>query len=1055
MIAGLSGSAQVTTFNPYGVQKYATGDSLRLVGSQSGQYLTLPTTKMLRTYSASNFAKLDTTSIVGDIYNKSYWEDLSDFNSVSGFYAQNTKLIANSNSQSILAINYATCIDKYQIKLTYRSTNSQLSSKGLAIGFQSINVYAPISNYAYLVESGSNAGKIAIYSSYDNITTFSNNSLPSYNAGDLISIEIENLSAYKFIFSVKNHTKNTNLIYNLDLSSNLTQAFVHNTANPAILNFGGGTQYEISNISYSSKYKKGGLLGVGDSITNGSNASPFSNRWTDLISAQNAGGPGDLSQDVVLRLEEITKFLQPKTVYLAIGTNDINFDDWKYNFNKIVSTLEDNKINVIKLSTYPSNNVDKSSYANYINSLDKSIDIYGALKNSGTGILPIYDGGDGTHLSNAGHSKVADVIKSSPFYSPPVYYQILDKNILIPNSKSQIDLWGGQRFKGSQGGPISLLMGFNSVANSWTNVDAEMVSSFLGTIPENLSTTTGRDSRTNKAIFLTGSDVPAFPTAQSLGMYFSSGAGRIEGYDYSNSLPLPISINANGGNVGIGLSGLPEQVLHINPKNNTNSTTGLLIQNSLNGATGIQLGNSVIPTNNRWQFYIKDESLSGSANNYKFVIGQSDIADYVTILNGGNVGLGVSNPSEKLEISGNIKSTSFLGSGDRPVFAESDGTLKIGAVPSQVQNSLSPSSTTLAPSVDAVNSGLSSKLNTNNPTATGMFTTPNLRVTNFNGGVLYSDATGNINNVSVLPVSLGGTGVTASTGTGSVFVLNNAPTLINPQVGTQAVNDNSVKAASTAYADRAASNNVQNSLTPASGTKAASVDAVNAGLNTSANWKGESLAVTSKAVGDFIYYNGTNWINKQITATSPLSWNNTTGNMSFNDSGYAKLSGGNSFTGVQSFANGSVQPLVGFQNSGFINTLSSNTLSTNVSTYLPSNGGILATIDDLTQTVSVSATSQSLSPNRIYIPHNASLTTFSLPTTASEGQLFQIVGEGAGGWRIAQNASQQIVGVNVATTSGTTGYVQSTNANCTITIRCTVANSKFTITSSQGTLTIN
>lgn len=107
------------------------------------------------------------------------------------------------------------------------------------------------------------------------------------------------------------------------------------------------------------------------------------------------------------------------------------------------------------------------------------------------------------------------------------------------------------------------------------------------------------------------------------------------------------------------------------------------------------------------------------------------------------------------------------------------------------------------------------------------------------------------------------------------------------------------------------------------------------------------------------------------------------------------------------------------------------------------------------QTVAVSGTSQSLASNRVYIPHNTSLTTFTLPTTATEGQLFQIVGEGSGGWRISQNASQQIVGVNVATTSGTTGYVQSTNANCTITIRCTVANSKFTITSSQGTLTIN
>lgn len=94
-----------------------------------------------------------------------------------------------------------------------------------------------------------------------------------------------------------------------------------------------------------------------------------------------------------------------------------------------------------------------------------------------------------------------------------------------------------------------------------------------------------------------------------------------------------------------------------------------------------------------------------------------------------------------------------------------------------------------------------------------------------------------------------------------------------------------------------------------------------------------------------------------------------------------------------------------------------------------------------------------MTANRIYIPHSASLTTFTLPTTATEGQLFQIVGEGSGGWRVSQNSGQQIVAVNASTTSGTGGYIQSSGSpNCTVTLRCTVANTKFTITSSQGTI---
>lgn len=55
-----------------------------------------------------------------------------------------------------------------------------------------------------------------------------------------------------------------------------------------------------------------------------------------------------------------------------------------------------------------------------------------------------------------------------------------------------------------------------------------------------------------------------------------------------------------------------------------------------------------------------------------------------------------------------------------------------------------------------------------------------------------------------LAVARGGTGVTSSTGTGSV-VLSSAPTLSNPVVGTQASSDNSTKAASTAYVTSAIS----------------------------------------------------------------------------------------------------------------------------------------------------------------------------------------------------------------------------------------------------------
>lgn len=44
----------------------------------------------------------------------------------------------------------------------------------------------------------------------------------------------------------------------------------------------------------------------------------------------------------------------------------------------------------------------------------------------------------------------------------------------------------------------------------------------------------------------------------------------------------------------------------------------------------------------------------------------------------GNLGIGVSNPSQKLEVGGNIRSTTLTGTGDRPVYADANGVLKVG-----------------------------------------------------------------------------------------------------------------------------------------------------------------------------------------------------------------------------------------------------------------------------------------------------------------------------------------------------------------------------------------
>lgn len=81
-------------------------------------------------------------------------------------------------------------------------------------------------------------------------------------------------------------------------------------------------------------------------------------------------------------------------------------------------------------------------------------------------------------------------------------------------------------------------------------------------------------------------------------------------------------------------------------------------------------------------------------------------------------------------------------------------------------------------------------------------------------------------------------------------------------------------------------------------------------LDNSAKWQGENIATSSKAVGDVVSYNGTNWINKPITALSPLSWDASTSTVYFGNTT------GTGSTVVLNNAPTLNSPLVGTQTAG-------------------------------------------------------------------------------------------------------------------------------------------
>jgi hypothetical protein len=90
-----------------------------------------------------------------------------------------------------------------------------------------------------------------------------------------------------------------------------------------------------------------------------------------------------------------------------------------------------------------------------------------------------------------------------------------------------------------------------------------------------------------------------------------------------------------------------------------------------------------------------------------------------------------------------------------------------------------------------------------------------------------------------------------------------------------------------------------------------------------------------------------------------------------------------------------------------------------------------------------SGTSASLVAGNAYFANNASLVTYTLPSTAAVGDVFKIFYRGAGNFKVAQNAGQSIICGNLTTTSGTGGSVTGVDAGTILTLTCQVANTTF------------
>ncbi len=101
-------------------------------------------------------------------------------------------------------------------------------------------------------------------------------------------------------------------------------------------------------------------------------------------------------------------------------------------------------------------------------------------------------------------------------------------------------------------------------------------------------------------------------------------------------------------------------------------------------------------------------------------------------------------------------------------------------------------------------------------------------------------------------------------------------------------------------------------------------------------------------------------------------------------------------------------------------------------------------------TSEVTGTSQAMAVNTTYIANNAGLVTLTLPSTVALGDFIEVLGKGAGGWRIAQNSGQVIHFSDLDTTTGVSGRIDSQNRYDSIRMKCITANTDFVVVDCAG-----
>lgn len=111
--------------------------------------------------------------------------------------------------------------------------------------------------------------------------------------------------------------------------------------------------------------------------------------------------------------------------------------------------------------------------------------------------------------------------------------------------------------------------------------------------------------------------------------------------------------------------------------------------------------------------------------------------------------------------------------------------------------------------------------------------------------------------------------------------------------------------------------------------------------------------------------------------------------------------------------------------------------------------------DSAIQWVYVTGATQAAAAGKGYVTDYSGTTVITLPAVSAFGDQVGVMGmNNASGWKIAQNAGNQIKLGSLSTTVGTGGYIQSTATTDTVVLMCTVANTTWQCFPPQGNIQV-